>query len=186
MAEGTVIVIGGAEDKVRDRVILNRFVSLAGVRAPGDVTMAVALVSSLAGATSTSGVPFSFSSRSFSLPVKALENRLHSDSSPRLNMPTSCARPPGTWQYSPRSGRQRGPRLNLSASNWRINRPREAPIARRTPISRSRAVARASIRLAKLAQAISRTKPAMAPPRSRGLSVVSVVSLQRAAEQPVR
>jgi cyanophycinase len=30
MSEGTVIVIGGAEDKVRDRVILNRFVQLAG------------------------------------------------------------------------------------------------------------------------------------------------------------
>ena len=30
MSEGTVIVIGGAEDKVRDRVILNRFVALAG------------------------------------------------------------------------------------------------------------------------------------------------------------
>jgi cyanophycinase len=30
MTEGTVIIIGGAEDKVRDRVILNRFVSLAG------------------------------------------------------------------------------------------------------------------------------------------------------------
>jgi len=30
MPEGTVIVIGGAEDKVRDRVILGRFVSLAG------------------------------------------------------------------------------------------------------------------------------------------------------------
>ena len=30
MTEGTVIVIGGAEDKVRDRVILNRFVALAG------------------------------------------------------------------------------------------------------------------------------------------------------------
>ena len=29
MAEGTVIVIGGAEDKVRDRVILSRFVTLA-------------------------------------------------------------------------------------------------------------------------------------------------------------
>jgi cyanophycinase len=32
MAHGTVIVIGGAEDKVRDRVILGRFVSLAGGR----------------------------------------------------------------------------------------------------------------------------------------------------------
>ncbi len=30
MPEGTVIVIGGAEDKVRDRVILGRFVALAG------------------------------------------------------------------------------------------------------------------------------------------------------------
>ncbi len=30
MAHGTVIVIGGAEDKVRDRVILGRFVALAG------------------------------------------------------------------------------------------------------------------------------------------------------------
>ncbi len=30
MTEGTVIIIGGAEDKVRDRVILSRFVTLAG------------------------------------------------------------------------------------------------------------------------------------------------------------
>jgi len=30
VSDGTVIVIGGAEDKVRDRVILNRFVTLAG------------------------------------------------------------------------------------------------------------------------------------------------------------
>jgi len=30
VADGTVILIGGAEDKVRDRVILQRFVSLAG------------------------------------------------------------------------------------------------------------------------------------------------------------
>jgi cyanophycinase len=32
MPEGTVIIIGGAEDKVRDRVILHRFVTLAGGR----------------------------------------------------------------------------------------------------------------------------------------------------------
>lgn len=32
MAEGTVIIIGGAEDKVRDRVILHRFATLAGGR----------------------------------------------------------------------------------------------------------------------------------------------------------
>ena len=38
MADGTVIIIGGAEDKVRDRVILNRFVSLAG---GSDATIAV-------------------------------------------------------------------------------------------------------------------------------------------------
>ena len=38
MPEGTVIVIGGAEDKVRDRVILNRFVALAG---GPDATIAV-------------------------------------------------------------------------------------------------------------------------------------------------
>ena len=30
MSDGTVIVIGGAEDKIRDRIILNRFVTLAG------------------------------------------------------------------------------------------------------------------------------------------------------------
>jgi cyanophycinase len=36
--EGTVIVIGGAEDKVRDRVILSRFIALAG---GADATIAV-------------------------------------------------------------------------------------------------------------------------------------------------
>ena len=38
MADGTVIIIGGAEDKVRDRVILSRFVALAGGT---DATIAV-------------------------------------------------------------------------------------------------------------------------------------------------
>ena len=38
MADGTVIIIGGAEDKVRDRVILSRFVTLAG---GPDATIAV-------------------------------------------------------------------------------------------------------------------------------------------------
>ncbi len=38
MTEGSVIIIGGAEDKVRDRVILSRFVALAGGR---DATIAV-------------------------------------------------------------------------------------------------------------------------------------------------
>jgi cyanophycinase len=47
MAEGTVIIIGGAEDKVRDRVILNRFVSLAG---GPDATVAVISTASSLGA----------------------------------------------------------------------------------------------------------------------------------------
>ncbi|MBA2700878.1 MAG: cyanophycinase [Chloroflexi bacterium] len=38
MSEGSVIIIGGAEDKVRDRVILSRFAALAGGR---DATVAV-------------------------------------------------------------------------------------------------------------------------------------------------
>mgnify|MGYP003395650974 CR=1 FL=1 len=38
MADGTVIIIGGAEDKVRDRVILSRFAALAG---GPDATIAV-------------------------------------------------------------------------------------------------------------------------------------------------
>ncbi|MFL5756136.1 MAG: cyanophycinase [Chloroflexota bacterium] len=42
MAEGTVIVIGGAEDKVRDRVILGRFVTLAGGRDAGIVVISTA------------------------------------------------------------------------------------------------------------------------------------------------
>ncbi|HLQ48263.1 MAG TPA: cyanophycinase, partial [Candidatus Dormibacteraeota bacterium] len=47
MTDGTVIVIGGAEDKVRDRVILSRFVSLAGGR---DATIAVISTASSLGA----------------------------------------------------------------------------------------------------------------------------------------
>ncbi len=47
MSEGTVIIIGGAEDKVRDKVILGRFVSLAGGR---DATVAVVSTASSLGA----------------------------------------------------------------------------------------------------------------------------------------
>src|SRR5207244_1845274 len=47
VTDGTVIVIGGAEDKVRDRVILSRFVSLAGGR---DATIAVISTASSLGA----------------------------------------------------------------------------------------------------------------------------------------
>jgi cyanophycinase len=43
--EGTVIVIGGAEDKVRDRVILNRFVALAG--GPDATIVVISTASSL-------------------------------------------------------------------------------------------------------------------------------------------
>jgi len=48
-------------------------------------------------------------------------------------------------------------RIRLSVRSWRTRRPREAPSAMRTLISRRRIVARASIRLATLAQAISST-----------------------------
>jgi cyanophycinase len=47
VSDGTVIIIGGAEDKVRDRVILNRFVSLAGGT---DATVAVISTASSLGA----------------------------------------------------------------------------------------------------------------------------------------
>jgi cyanophycinase len=45
VAQGSVIVIGGAEDKVRDRVILNRFVTLAG--GPQAVVAVISTASSL-------------------------------------------------------------------------------------------------------------------------------------------
>ena len=50
----------------------------------------------------------------------------------------------------------------LSVSNWRTSRARSAPIDSRTAISCRRAVARASSRLATLAQAMSSTSPTMA------------------------
>ena len=45
MTDGTVIIIGGAEDKIRDRVILNRFVTLAG--GEGAVIVVLSTASSL-------------------------------------------------------------------------------------------------------------------------------------------
>ena len=45
MAEGSVIIIGGAEDKVRDRVILNKFVTLAG--GPDATIVVISTASSL-------------------------------------------------------------------------------------------------------------------------------------------
>ena len=50
----------------------------------------------------------------------------------------------------------------LSATICRVTRARDAPIANRTAISRARALARASMRFARLAHAISRTSPAIA------------------------
>ena len=47
MSDGTVIIIGGAEDKVRDRLILGRFVALAGGR---DASVAVISTASSMGA----------------------------------------------------------------------------------------------------------------------------------------
>jgi cyanophycinase len=47
VTEGTVIIIGGAEDKVRDRIILSRFVTLAGA---SDATIAVISTASSLGA----------------------------------------------------------------------------------------------------------------------------------------
>jgi cyanophycinase len=45
VSHGTVIVIGGAEDKIRDRLILNRFVALAG--GPDATVVVVSTASSL-------------------------------------------------------------------------------------------------------------------------------------------
>ena len=56
----------------------------------------------------------------------------------------------------------------LSISSWRASRPRDAPSASRTLHSWLRAVARASSRLAMLAQAISSTNPATAIRTSSG------------------
>jgi hypothetical protein len=50
----------------------------------------------------------------------------------------------------------------LSISNWRTSRHREAPSARRTEISRSRTLALARRRFARLAQAINNTRPVVA------------------------
>ena len=56
----------------------------------------------------------------------------------------------------------------LSERNCKTMREREAPMAWRMAISRSRALARASRRLARLAQAISNTRPVVARRIQRG------------------
>ena len=55
----------------------------------------------------------------------------------------------------------------LSVRSWRRSRPRLAPRASRTAVSRRRAVARASRRPATLVQAMSRTSPTTARSRPR-------------------
>ena len=68
----------------------------------------------------------------------------------------------------------------LSATSCRTMRPRDAPIASRTAISRSRAVARASIRFARFAHAISSTRPVVASSSHSGDSY-----WRRSCEMPV-
>ena len=70
------------------------------------------------------------------------------------------------------SGALTSPSSTLSVSSCRTIRPRPAPMAARTDISRARAVARASNRLATFAHAISRTS-VTAP---MAVSVTSVTS----------
>ena len=66
----------------------------------------------------------------------------------------------------------------LSVSNWRTRRERLAPRAARTANSCSRVVALASIRLARFAQAISRTNPT-APSRISSACLTSPTSCSR-------
>ena len=68
----------------------------------------------------------------------------------------------------------------LSVSSWRTSRPRPAPRARRTASSRRRAVARASRRLAALAQAISSTR-ATAPASIRRRWLTSPIAASRSS-----
>src|SRR5262249_45627865 len=65
-----------------------------------------------------------------------------------------------------RGGGRAGTRL--SGRSWRISRRRDAPSARRTAISRCRALARAIMRFAMFAQAIRRTRAEMPSSRKRG------------------
>src|SRR5579863_5786912 len=70
----------------------------------------------------------------------------------------TSSRAPQTEDSRPQTAPAKA-RRRLSVSNWRITRDRDAPIARRTEISRWRDVARARSRLAMLTQAISSTRP---------------------------
>ena len=83
MADGTVIIIGGAEDKVRDRVILNRFVTLAGGR---DATIAVISTASSLGRRGRRALPRRSSPSSASRTVRPL----HAVTRPQANDETAA------------------------------------------------------------------------------------------------
>ena len=89
--------------------------------------------------------------------------------------PAAPARAAPSRPSAPRSRRRcrrRSASTTLSVSSWRTSRIRPAPTAARTTISRPRAEARASSRLATLAQAISSTK-ATAPSSTNSVCRVS-------------
>ncbi len=79
----------------------------------------------------------------------------NSGSRPVLRNDTSVALI--TWASTAPSAAPSVASSRLSDSNWRTRRPREAPVASRTAISRLRAPARASRRFAMLAHAVNRT-----------------------------
>ena len=79
---------------------------------------------------------------------------------PRLSTCASAAPSSGARTASSR----------LSASSCRTSRQRDAPIASRTAISRSRTLARASSRFARFAHAISSTRPVVASSSQSGVS----------------
>ena len=95
--------------------------------------------------------PQAHEDRSFGLLRKA--------TSPRLN---ACA------SSAPSSRSRRPTAAWLSASNCATSRPRDAPMAWRMAISRSRTLARASSRFARLAQAINSTSPVVASSSQSG------------------
>ncbi len=71
-------------------------------------------------------------------------------------------------------------KARLSARSWRTTRPRAAPRANRTAISRRRAAARASSMLATLAQAMRRIRPTAAMSKAAaGVSMPSTMGWNR-------
>ena len=76
--------------------------------------------------------------------------------------------------------------ITLSVSSWRTSRPRPPPSADRTVNSRSRAVTRASMRLARLTHATSSTTPTHAnSSRSAGRSLPTRLCWSEARDDPL-